>query len=371
MQVFRTFMTIAKKQLGSCMIYIGIFVGLMIAFANMGTKSGSEYVNYKCNLAIFDQDCSEESKYLVEFLKEKNDIVEVEETQEDIQSKIYYLQVDYVLYIREGYATTGALENVKRPGSSSGSYVDDEIQSYENSMEALKKAGYSLEEAHAITMDAMSDEGLVRTMDKEVEKGRAFGFVFLPYVLIMMMFNGLCPVLCAFNRREVQDRANISPISNVKKNMQLFLGSLLLALVLLAICLGVARMNYPSRFGATEFGLSTLNAFCMMVVAWGIVSIAGNFNLKPQNISMISNIVGLGCSFLGGVFVTLEIFSDGMLAVAKLTPTYWYIQALDKISEGQAFSTYGYCMGIELLFAAVFFGIGLVISKRRRMARAE
>ena len=114
-----------------------------------------------------------------------------------------------------------------------------------------------------------------------------------------------------------------------------------------------------------------LNSFVFAVIAMSMVCVAGNFRLDAQKISMISNIVGLGMSFLGGVFVPMEIFGDGLIAVSRFLPTHWYVRANNLIFEEGSVSEIMQCIGIECLFAVAFLAVALLVSKRRRLARSS
>ena len=85
---------------------------------------------------------------------------------------------------------------------------------------------------------------------------------------------------------------------------------------------------------------------------------------------MISNVLGLGLSFLGGIFVPLEYMSSGVVAFARFLPTYWYVKAnqiIDSYTGTSAqISTYLSYIGIEFIFALAIFSAALAASKVRK-----
>lgn len=373
MQIFRTFFKIVKHQIGPCMMYIGIFVGLLAIFSTMGDGQSEDYESYSCKLAIFDRDQTEESARLVKYLEDRHTITAVEDDEEAIQNNLYYEQLDYVLYIEEGYAESGNLTNIKRPGSNTGLYVDNQIAGYQNSVQALTAAGYTIQEAYDIAEDALSDEGLVTMKGKNITKKPAvyYCYRYMPYVLMMLMFAALGPVLVAFNRREVSDRINLSPTPVRVRNIQLVLGCAVFSLIIWALFIAMSFVMYGGAVLEDGRIYGILNALVYTVVAMSMVSIAGNFNLSQQNISMVSNIVGLGMAFMGGIFVPMEIFGEGLLAVSRFLPTYWYITAHEKIMFGGQTAEILQCMGIQLLFALVYLSIAMLVSKQKKMARTS
>lgn len=96
---------------------------------------------------------------------------------------------------------------------------------------------------------------------------------------------------------------------------------------------------------------------CILMVALGIVFLIGQVMKKAETVSMVSNVIALGMSFLSGVFVPIEFLGDGIIKVAHFLPAYWYIMGARLIDSGNYQSSpdllWRY-MGIEVLFAACF-----------------
>jgi ABC-2 type transport system permease protein len=71
---------------------------------------------------------------------------------------------------------------------------------------------------------------------------------------------------------------------------------------------------------------------------------------------MISQIVGLGMSFLCGAFIPQTMLGSGVLAIGKLFPVYWYVRATDLLSGAQTgtmtdvWICFGVLAGYILLF---------------------
>ena len=55
---------------------------------------------------------------------------------------------------------------------------------------------------------------------------------------------------------------------------------------------------------------------------------------KAETVSMVSNVIALGMSFLSGVFVPIEFLGDGIIKVAHFLPAYWYIMGARLIDSG-------------------------------------
>lgn len=373
MQVYKTFLKIFKKQLGSCSIYLVIFLGLIVGFSKLGGRNTDKYETYSCSIAVFDRDNSEASRKLTEYLTSIHELVSIEDDLDTMQKYLYFQKIDYILYIEDGYESTGELTNIKRPGSNTGMYVDGQISSYESSVSALLLAGYNIDEAYDITLRALSDEGLVQLRGNYAgEKPEYYYFfLYLAYVIIMMMFQGLCAVLVAFNKPSVSDRINISSFSVRKRNWQLIAGITTVGLGTWFIFVILAFIMYGGELLRSSTLYLVLNSLVYSIMVIGMVSIAGNFMLKSEGISMVSNIIGLGFSFLGGVFVPMSIFGEGLKRVSMVIPTYWYVMANDNIMAGENIENVLPYICVEFLFCIAFISASMLISKRKRLARVE
>jgi ABC-2 type transport system permease protein len=86
------------------------------------------------------------------------------------------------------------------------------------------------------------------------------------------------------------------------------------------------------------------------------------------------NVITLGMSFLGGVFVPQSVMSKSVLSVGRFLPSYWFVRANDAIGELSRFDPgslrpiYGSIL-IQLGFAAALFSVALLLSKERRLSQ--
>lgn len=367
MQVFNTFFKITKKQFPSFIIYFAIFTVLLGTLSSVGTGNNA-YKESKQEVAIFNNDDSAKSKYLKEYVSGKHNIIEVENDDEVIRDYLYFQVIDYVLYIEDGCSLT----NVKRPGSTIGGYVDSQIETFCNTYDSYILAGYSDEEANEKTLAAIDNEGLVSIKGKGASKPAIYYFyTYLSYILISLLINAMAPVIIALNKKAVRDRSNISPLTARSRNLQIIAGSVILSVAIWLFMVMISAVMFKGELFDGVNVYLVLNSFCYLILSAGIVSIISNFSLKPQIISMVSNVISLTFSFLGGVFVPMEIFGDTLLTVSKYLPTYWYVTACDQIFTGNATDKMFMCMGIQLLFALAFFAVSLVISKRVKLSRAS
>ncbi len=362
MQVFNLFFKIAKKQLPSGILYIVIFMTFLGILSSVG---GTEevYTESRVDIAIFNRDESDKAKYLEEYLESIHDIVEVEDNDEVILDYLYFQVLDYVLYIDEGYKLT----NIKRPGSTYGSYVDNHIAVFEKTYDSYILAGYGEGEAYEKTLEAISNENLVSFKGESASRPSLYYFYnYATYILLALLLTVLAPIIIELNRKEVKMRYEISPNTVKKRSMQIIGATVILSILIWVLMLIMGFILYGGEMVEAANPLNILNLFCFLIVAVSIVSIVSNFNLNANAISMVSNVVGLSFAFLGGVFVPLEIFGEGMLKISKCIPSYWFVNTNGLIVDGNPMGKILFGMGVQILFALAFFAVSLVISKQKR-----
>ena len=91
------------------------------------------------------------------------------------------------------------------------------------------------------------------------------------------------------------------------------------------------------------------------------------FEPPATMVNVITQVVSLGMSFLCGVFVDQSMLGDGVLAVARFLPAYWYIRVNRMIegSEPLDTNTIILALSIQLGFAAVMAILTVLVRKVR------
>lgn len=371
MQVFKTFFKILNKQKHQFIIYISIFAVLLGVLSNVGSEERKEFQGSKMDIVVFDYDNSEESKYLMEYMYLLHNKVDIKDDREELQDNLYWQVIDYVLYIDEGYSDTGKVSNIKRDGTKASIYVEEQIAAYQKSFDAYVVAGYSLEEANEKAISALDKEGLVSYKGKSsvAMPKMYYYYTYMTYILIMLLMNVMAPIIMVYNKKEIKARNTVSPMTGRSRNFQLIGAAGVLSIaVWIALILVSAIMFKGEIFKGTN-ALNIVSSFVFLILTVGLVCLVSNFNLSAPTISMISNIIALGIAFLGGVFVPMEIFSDSVLKLSKLMPTYWHVIATESLYKDGALDIFWKCVGIEALFAVAFIAIALVVAKVMKQRR--
>ncbi len=377
MQVFKTFLRVLKKNTFVALIYLFAFVLVFISFGNENSSSNS-YNDIELRIMLIDEDNSAASDALKSYIERSNEIAAPETDKDAILSLLYYQDIDYVLTIKEGYEeklasgiTDGLFENYQVNGNYSGALFESTLDEYVKNVCACTKAGMALLDALEAASDALSEEITVTMVnfDEENDTGLSIKLVgyfqFLPYILVSIFMSTACPVLMTMNRRDLRRRTDSSCLPQSRYSMQILLGCTLLFIVTWAIIILIslimcAEMNQMVL-------LAIFNSFVFMLTAAGIAILASALLKERNAITFATNIIGLGMSFLCGVFVPMDLLNDGVLAISRFLPAYWYVYANNMIAGacGEVFEMESYltCIGIQFGFALVLF-LGYFIVER-------
>ncbi len=383
MQHFKAFYKVAWKRVSSIIIYFVIFAALTLLMGTTAeTNMDANFQASSLDICVMDEDHTTASEALVEYLGSIHNLVELENDPEVLQDNLYYRTISYVLTIPKGFEenllngeTENLLENVKVPGSTTGYFVDQQVLQYTKTLQIYTAGGYEIKDAvkaATTTIDNMETVTSINfTQDNAVEKKEIYYFFqYLPYIFIVMLVCGLAPIIQVFNKKYLSERIQCAYMSFGKRNFQLSLGGITYSLLTWAIFMVLAIVIYGKSLCMGNAPYAVLNSFVFMLIAVALTIFVSNFTVTESSAHMIGNLVGMGSSFLAGVFVPQSMLSDGVLNVARFLPTYWYIRSNNMLAgfsnEEFDMQFYWNAIGIQLLFAAAVFVAALVVAKVRK-----
>ena len=372
MQVFKLFMKILKSKLFTAMMYFIAVVALCIGFT-LGGSADEKFESSKLNICVTDLDNTPQSKALAGYIAKKHNIVEPDM---DLKDALFFTTADYSLTIKEGYAdkllsddTEGMIEGEYVHSSYSAAYMGSFLDEYISCVRACAAGGDDIDTAIAKAEEALSEETEVTMISAEagssngIESGKGF-FRYLPYTMIMVMITALSPVIMSINSKEVRFRTNCSSTSPVSFIAQVILGSLVFVFFLWLVCIII---GIPFGGGMYEgIGwLKVLNSAVFAVIAAFLAVLVSMLISSEKSITIVSNILGLGMSFLCGIFFSQSMLSDSVLAVGKFLPAFWYIKLNDMLTGATAYNsdTAMQCLLIEAGFAAAIGALTMLLYK--------
>lgn len=383
MQVFKLFLKLLYKYKGNILVYLGIFtvVVFSVVIPNTTKNSQPKYENMENNYAIFDYDGSKTSEIFSDYLAEANTCVEIaDDSMETIQDELYARNVDCVVKLLPGFGEHIGLDDVSDymelytiPGTSTSELFKENINSCMTVVKAYIAAGFNAEDALGYAVNLSYEKTEVSLPDgsdtNEVDELHVF-FKYLGWVFITMLISAITPILIVFDRKAVRDRISASAYKFIRFNLEQILGLIVSAFICWSIIMIIAAILLNNDILSTRVLYYGLNAVCLMFVAMSITFLVSKIVKTPQSVSLMANIISLGMAFICGVFVPMELLSDGVIKIAHFLPVYWYVKAITEIDHGSAMDTsqvFIY-MGIEILFALAISMVALVVSKSRKKA---
>lgn len=377
MQVFKAFFKIINKNKVSVLVYVGIFFGLSLMLSGAGQKNDkTQFSQTSLKIALENRDQGKLGDGLLEYLSGKNEIKKIPEKREELLDAMYYEELDYVLVIPEDFSRLfmagerdGLLEGTVTPGSTTASLAETEISQFLTTLAMYTDSGYQEAEAAERTLEIMQKDSKVEFLDAKVGKMPAvYYFQYLPYIFICVMIISLGVVLMAFGKKDMDARNKCSAMSFTNRNMQMVLGSIILMIMEYILFMGMAVILYPDYMMGIQGALSAANAFAFMLLSLGIAFLVGRLVKNMDALNMISNVLGLGFSFLGGIFVPLEFISEDVKKVSKFIPSYWYTisnESIQKIDSIQQAGPVIQNILVLLGFTAAILAAALVVNRMK------
>lgn len=387
MQIYKTFLKMLIRNLPSGLLYLGIFVGIAIAVTNNSQhKDMASFTSSKVNVAVIDDDNSELSKSLADYISSCHNIVNISDNKEKWADELFYRTVDYILVINKGFEDGMAgnsyadmLESYSAPDSNTSYIVQSQAESYIQNVSACLNSGLSMGEACKKAADiakihvdvTLSGAGKNDDISDAMPavKTISYFFTFFPYVVLCLLINTLGSTLIIWNKPELKARTAVSGTSFAARNAGIVFGMLTFAFIVIIIFTAVCVVMYKDDFFTKATLYFGLNALCYMLVSISVTYLIAQLSKKLSALSIWSNIIGLSTSFLCGVFVSRELLPDKVVALSKCLPTYWYINVTEELKyyNGSSLSRNSWIsMGIQLLFAAAIMIISLVVIKSRQ-----
>lgn len=392
MQVFKAALRIFTKHpiyISIYIIYLS-FMGLFIGVSNVGAPEG-EFVETRPDIAVIDRDDSELSRAVTDFLSTGATIIELGDSRSALQDATAQNLASYIAIIPADFGddfseaitsdgTAPSIETIVSYESISANMMNGRVNEYLDTVRTLVASGAAADETEAIRMAA---DNLAEKTDVELMQMGEAAPLSQQY-LLYMKFSGYTAmlgiivcigvVMAAFNRTEVRKRDLASPISSISMNTQIAAACIVIMLItwawvnILAFIVFGSALLTAAPATITLIVLGSL-VFCTVAGAFGFL--LGQVTTSEMAMNAAGNIIGLALSFLGGLWIPLDMMGNPMLlTIARFMPTYYYGDALDRASSlldfsGGSLAPIFIDYGIILLFAAAVFAIALAIGRVR------
>lgn len=379
MTVFKGYMKIIGQNRMLILLYVAIFFGCTLLFQSTAGKSETSYQAEKLNIGIVDEDGGSLAESLTEYLGNLHHLIPVENDVSEIQEKLYYREGDYVVRIPENFYEKcikgdEKLSVTKIPDTYSGSYVDQQINSFLNNARTYQAAGFTEAEAASALERTQSVKVTFLKDGKNTEDAPyVYYFRYMPYLFLALFGFVMGNILIVFHNPDLKKRMAASPVSGRRQSLEGVLCMSLAGIGLWIFVIVIAIVFFGKDFYTSgNFAYYLLNSVFMLFVAIALAYLMGTIAPNRDALTGIANIISLGMCFLGGVFVPLEFMGNDVKAVSQFLPVYWYEKANDILADfghltASAKGQFLQAIMIQLVFAAAFVCLVLVVEKYKRV----
>ena len=381
MTVFKGHMKIIGQNKMLILLYVAIFFGCTILFQSTAGKTETSYQAEKLNIGIVDEDGGSLAESLTEYLGNLHHLIPIENDVSEIQEKLYYREVDYVVRIPKNFYEKciegdEKLSVTKIPDTYSGSYVDQQINSFLNNARTYQASGFTEAESASALEKTQSVKVTFSNDEKSIEDAPyVYYFRYMPYLFLALFGFVMGNILIVFHNSDLKKRMAASPVSGRRQSLEGILCMSLEGLTLWIFVIVIGILFYGRDFYTSEnFVYYLLNSVSMLFVDIALAYLMGTIAPNRDALTGIANIISLGMCFLGGVFVPLEFMGSHVKAVSHFLPVYWYEKANDLLANFahmtvSAREQFFKAVIIQLVFVGAFICLTLVIEKYKRVEK--
>lgn len=375
MIVFKNYFNIVKRHLGIIIMFSAISIGVSVI--NTSYTSTEDYASVDPKIAVINYDDSALSDNFVEYIKERAEIVEVEDDEKAIQDTLYLNKADSILIIPDNFGTNILIGNnprlkIKKSTQNVSEYTELLVNRYFKIAENYSKVGMSENEIiNNIEKDIQNEiEVKVSSKNQSDMERLAVYYSFENYAFLSIFIFIIGTIMCIFNKETIRKRNNVSKLNPKSISNQLFLGHMTLTLSIWLVFILISVILYRDLMFTTNGLFLILNSLCFALTATSLAYLIGCLIKKENVISGIQNVISLGLSFISGCFVPIEWLDKNIINFSKIFPSYWFIRGNYDITK---ISTFNYenikpviqnC-GIVLLFGIIYFMIARMIVSRK------
>ena len=379
MTVFKTFLKILNKNKFIIILYT-LFLIFFGGFNMQTSESNINFVASKPDIMIVNYDEEKGiTKDLIKYIEENSNVVDLKNNEDAINDALFYRDVNYVVYIPKNYnkdfmdGKNPEIE-IKSTGDYQSSFAEMLLSRYIKVANIYQKSINSEEELiNKIneTLSKKSEVKITSKLDTNILSKATFYYNFANYSIMACLIYVVCLILASFKDIKIQKRTIISSTNYKTLNRKILLSNSLFSIILWMIYVVLSFILVGDIMFSIHGIFYLINSFVFTICATTIALFIGNIVSNKNAISGIVNVISLGSSFLCGAFVPMEWLPDGVIKIAHILPSYYYISNNEilKTLEIINFNTIKPILLniiIVLSFSIMFIILTNIVSKRKQ-----
>ena len=333
MTVFKTFLKILNKNKFIIILYT-LFLIFFGGFNMQTSESNINFVASKPDIMIVNYDEEKGiTKDLIKYIEENSNVVDLKNNEDAINDALFYRDVNYVVYIPKNYnkdfmdGKNPEIE-IKSTGDYQSSFAEMLLSRYIKVANIYQKRINSEEELiNKIneTLSKKSEVKITSKLDTNILSKATFYYNFANYSIMACLIYVICLILASFKDIKIQKRTIISSTNYKTLNRKILLSNSLFSIILWMIYVVLSFILVGDIMFSIHGIFYLINSFVFTICVTTIALFIGNIVSNKNAISGIVNVIALGSSFLCGAFVPMEWLPDGVIKIAHILPSYYYI----------------------------------------------
>ncbi|MGH0432047.1 ABC transporter permease [Bacillus hominis] len=355
----------------SYILMFGMPIIFTLIFGGLLGGSGNE----KVNVSLVDKDGSVLSSKYYEEIK-KSDLISIEKvTYEEGKQRIENKKSSGIIIIPKNFQKSmldRKVENIQFQASADftgGTSVEQVLASALKEMEIEVSAARDFEKKSNTSWETMYKEIYTKVEPVSIQKesilhddqklnnvtGRAAGFSILFVMIVMLSATG---TILKARQLGVWSRLLEAPVSKVQILAGYILSFFLIGWIQFGVLMILTHSLFDVQWG-NLLGVITLVSVLLLAVI-GLALLLASIVKTTEQQSALGNIVVISTCMIGGLYWPIEIEPAWMQTAANFVPQTWAMRGFTElIVRGGTLADIGGYIGILILFAGVFFVIGL------------
>ena len=377
MIVFKTFYKVIKKSKG----LIFLFTGMLLLFGIMNATTediASTFTVVKPNILIVNNDNDNIiTNNLVNYLKSKTNIIDIEDNEEKRNDALFYRDVSYIIYIPKNYGENILKEDINLDIKSSKDYeaslAEMILKEYLKVQKVFINQNNTKEEIINNINSALKDNTKVEitstiNIDKSSKIGRYFNFQ--SYTISAIILFIVCLVISSFHEKTISKRINISSMPPEKHNTLILLSSLLYAFITWLLLALLSIILFNKELLTIKGSIYLFNSLIFTICILSLALLLSNLIKNRNAISGVVNVLSLGPAFLCGAFIPLEYLPENVKIISHIFPAYYFTNTNDLLIEMELIN-YESLKGvinntlILISFTLLFIILNNIVTKKR------
>ena len=368
MIVYKYFLKLAYRLKSYAIIFLVIFMamGLSQVLGN-NEVTGFKDTQYKVLIKDESDGSSEIINALIAALQKDHKVTLTTNSDNSMKEAVYGNDVDGALWIPSD--VEARINNGESGNSLNGNILREYVNSYIRYAVVLKNQGnFNVENMNKIlneqaSVSVISKDNTLKGDDYYAKFGEIY-FAYTPFVYISIFIFLLGLIFAKLETDEVAKRIVIGMKSVNQVMIEKFLGGLTVVGVIVGINLLFVAIVAPSFYVSAGAPKALMLTFASALTAYALAFLCSIIiGDNTYGYSAASTVVGMGVSFISGIFVPLELLNPLAISIAKFFPVYYVITATENSSL--EFSSYAMNLGMVLLFGILYLALAFSIQQIR------